>query len=265
MSKYCKGYKPQNGFTKISSIGDGDLKLTEFGIISLNKGQDFSAENGDFEVALIILGGKCSISGEGFSFSAIGERKDVFSGKPYTVYLPVNTAYTISADTDVEIAWTASPSSYRTDAYVITPEQVKEAHIGKDTYQRDAYLMLTDDYPADHFFIGEAFVPSGNHASYPPHRHDADNLPEEVDMEEIYFFRFKPQQGYGIQKIYTEDRSIDFTCTVEENDTTLIPKGYHPVINAPGYTMYYLWIMTGSKHRKFINVIDPAHKWILDQ
>ena len=263
MSKYCKTYKPQNGFTKISSIGDGDLKLTEFGIISLNQGQEYSAENGDYEVALIVLGGKCSVSGEGFDFSGIGERKDVFSGKPCTVYLPSGTSYTISADTDVEIAWTASPTSFKTEPYMITPEQVKAVHIGNENYQRDAYLVLTDECPSDHFFIGEAFVPSGNHASYPPHRHDADNLPEEVDMEEVYFFRFNPQQGYGIQKIYTDDRSIDFTCTVEENDTTLIPEGYHPVINAPGYTMYYLWIMTGGNHRKFLNVIDPKHKWIL--
>jgi len=165
--------------------------------------------------------------------------------------------------TDVEIAWTASPSTLKTAAYVITPEQVKEAHIGKENYQRDAVLMLTEAFPAQHLFIGEAYVPSGNHASYPPHRHDFDNLPVEVDMEELYFFRFNPEQGYGIQKIYTDDGSIDFTCTVKQNDTTLIPRGYHPVINAPGYTMYYLWIMTGQNHRKFLSVIDPQHKWIL--
>jgi len=82
-------------------------------------------------------------------------------------------------------------------------------------------------------------------------------------MEEIYFFRFNPEQGYGIQRIYTDDNSIDFTCTVKQNDTTLIPRGYHPVINAPGYTMYYLWIMAGQNNRKFLSVIDLAHKWIL--
>jgi len=123
--------------------------------------------------------------------------------------------------------------------------------------------MLTDAFPAAHLFIGEAYVPSGNHASYPPHRHDFDNLPVEVDMEELYFFRFNPEQGYGIQKIYTDNRDINFTCTVKQNDTTLIPRGYHPVINAPGYTMYYLWIMAGQNHRKFLSVIDPDHKWIV--
>lgn len=263
MSEYLRSYVKKDGFTKISSIGDGDLKLTEFGIINLEKGGIVSSDSGKSEIALIILGGKCSIAGDGFEFKNIGGRKDVFSGKPHTVYIPCGNKYAITAETDVDIAWTASPSSLETAAYVIGPDQVKEAHIGRENYQRDAYLILTDAFPAAHLYIGEAFVPSGNHASYPPHRHDFDNLPVEVDMEEIYFFRFNPEQGYGIQKIYTDDNSIDFTCTVKHNDATLIPRGYHPVINAPGYTMYYLWIMAGQKNRKFLSVIDPVHKWIL--
>lgn len=262
---YLKHYKSQDGFTKISTIGDGDLELTEFGIIKLEQGNSYRASSGESEIALIILGGKCSVSGDGFTFENLGERKDVFSGKPYTVYIPFGKSYEIKADSDVELAWTASPSDLDTPAYVISPDQVKEVNIGKDSYERDAYLMLTDEFPARHLFIGEAFVPSGNHASFPPHRHDADSLPDEVDMEEIYFFRFSPGQGYGIQKIYTDDRSIDFTCTVEQNDTALIPEGYHPVINAPGYKMYYLWIMAGQNHRKFKSVIDPNHKWLLEK
>ncbi len=262
--EYLKHYKPQNGFTKISKIGDGELKLSEFGIISLKDGERFSEKTEGNEVALIILGGKCTIAGEGFEYNEIGARKDVFDGKPYTVYVPCQSSYEITAVGDVELAWTASPCTDTSiKSYMITPEQVKEVHIGKESYQRDAYLMLTDAFPSSHLFIGEAFVPSGSHASYPPHRHDFDNLPTEVDMEEIYFFRFTPGQGYGIQKIYTDDRSdLDVTCTVEQNDTTLIPRGYHPVINAPGYTMYYLWIMAGENHRKFLSVPDPAHAWV---
>lgn len=263
MKNYLCSYKKTNGFSKISGIGDGDMKLTEFGIIDLKKGGKYSGATGEKEFAFVILGGKCTVSGNGFEFKNIGERKDVFSGRPYTVYIPCGKDYAITADTDVEIAWTSTPSDLKTDAYVIAPDKVKEVHIGKENYQRDAYLMLTDEYPSAHLYIGEAYVPSGNHASYPPHRHDFDNLPVEVDMEEIYFFRFNPDQGYGIQRIYTDDCSIDFTCTVKNNDTTLIPRGYHPVINAPGYTMYYLWIMAGQNHRKFLSVTDPEHKWII--
>ena len=260
---YKVTYKPKPGFSKISSLGDGELRLTEFGLIRLADGQAFQANSGGFEVALVILGGTCSVSGDGFAFAKVGGRPDVFSGKPHTVYIPRHTTYEIKAVGDVEIAWADSPSELDTPAYVITPDQVIDCHIGKGSYERDAYLMLTEKFPSAHFYIGEAFVKDGRHASYPPHRHDVDNPPTEVDMEEIYFFRFRPQQGYGIQKIYTDDRLLDVTYTVEENDTTLIPRGYHPVTAAPGYEMYYLWVMGGAVNRKFVSVIDPAHKWVL--
>lgn len=258
---YLTEYKVKDGFSKVVKNGDGELKYIEFGIISLKAGKEYSGATASSEWAFIVLGGKCNISGEGFSFNA-GERKDVFSGKPHTVYIPNGRKFTVKAVTDVEIAWTSSPSDLKTEPYMISPEQVKEAHLGKENYQRDAYLMLTDAFPSSHLFIGEAYVPSGNHASYPPHKHDVDNLPLEVNMEELYFFRFNPEQGYGIQRIYTSDASIDFTCTVKNNGITLIPRGYHPVINAPGYTMYYLWIMAGPVNRKFLSVADPEHKWI---
>ena len=201
------------------------------------------------------------MKGDGFEFASVGERADVFSGKPHTVYIPCHTAYEITALGPVDIAWAASPSTLKTDAYVITPDQVVECHIGKGSYERDAYLMLTEKFPSAHFYIGEAFVKDGRHASYPPHRHDFDNPPVEVDMEEVYFFRFKPFQGYGIQKIYTDSRSIDETYTVQDHHTVLIPEGYHPVATAPGYTMYYLWVMAG-KNRRFLSRQDPDHRWI---
>jgi 5-deoxy-glucuronate isomerase len=260
--EYRKRYQPQPGFTQLVAPGDGGLTLTSFGIINLTKGETCEAETGEMEVVLIILGGKCSVRGDGFDFPNLGERADVFSGKPYTIYIPCGKKYSVTADSDVQLAWTAAPSTLSADAYVIRPEQVKEAHIGKENYQRDAYLILTDATPSAHFFIGEAFVPSGNHASYPPHRHDFDNLPTEVDMEEIYFFRFNPEQGYGLQTLYTDDRAIDCACRVEQNDVTLLPRGYHPVTCAPGYTMYYLWIMAGKVNRKFLSVIDPTHQWL---
>lgn len=261
--KHLRHWEPRGGFTRIVSTGDGELQLTEFGIISLRQGEEHCADSGRREIALVILGGLCTISGAGFRFGGIGGRKDVFSGKPHAAYVPCGTAYSIRAESDVEIAWASAPSELETPAFVIAPGQVKEVHLGKENYQRDAHMILTDASPAAHLFIGEAFVPSGNHASFPPHRHDFDNLPVEVDMEELYFFRFNPPQGYGIQKIYTDDRSLDVTCTVRHNDTTLIPRGYHPVVNAPGYTMYYLWVMAGRNHRKFLSVIDPDHRWIL--
>jgi 5-deoxy-glucuronate isomerase len=122
-------------------------------------------------------------------------------------------------------------------------------------------MMVAEEVPADYLFIGEAIVPPANWASFPPHRHDFDDLPYEVDMEEIYYFRFDRPQGFGIQKIYTDSRSIDETYTVQDHHTVLIPEGYHPVATAPGYSMYYLWVMAGQ-NRRFLSRPDPDHGWV---
>ena len=62
-------------------------------------------------------------------------------------------------------------------------------------------------------------------------------------MEEVYFYRVRPSDGFGLQMVYTQDRSIDDSYIVRENDTVLIPKGYHPAAASPGNALYILWIM----------------------
>ena len=249
------------GFTRILSPGDSDMKLTGFGLLSLHAGQKHAARGTKAEVALVVLGGRCSVRGRRIEFNAIGERRDVFSGLPHTVYLPIDTDYEIEAITDLEVAVAESPATRKTEPALIGPAQVKCKALGRDNFSRQALIMIDESFPSEHFFIGEAIVPPGNWGSFPPHRHELDNPPDELAMEEIYFFRFNPTGGFGMQRIYTDALDVDATYTVRHNDTIAIPRGYHPVVNAPGYTMYYLWVMAGGK-RGFINHKDPQHGWI---
>lgn len=261
--QYKRPWNPTPGLSEIVTPGDAGLKQIYFAMLCLRAGESHEVAAEDKETALVVLSGTCTVRGEGFVFDGIGQRKDVFSGKPATVYLPAENGYTVEATTDVEVAVCQAASDRSGMPQVIRPEDVKEVTIGRDNWTRTAYLVVGDDVPAHFLFIGEALVPPGNWASFPPHRHDEDALPDEVDMEEIYFFRFDRPGGFGIQKIYTDDRSIDETITFEENDTLLIPEGYHPVVAAPGYSMYYLWIMAGAE-RKFISRQDPKHRWVAE-
>jgi 5-deoxy-glucuronate isomerase len=249
------------GFRRILRPGDSEMKLIGFGLLKMKAGQRQVFAGDQLEVALVVLGGRCTVRGGSFEFLNIGSRKDVFSGSPYTVYLPANIACEVEAVTDLEVAVAESPSIGVGRPQLIGPEQVKSMALGRDNFSRQAITMIDEKFPSEHFFIGEAIVPSGNWASFPPHRHEFDNPPDELAMEEIYFFRFNQIQGFGMQKIYTDTRDIDVTYTVRHNDTVAIPRGYHPVVNAPGYTMYYLWVMAGHR-RGFINHKDPQHSWI---
>lgn len=254
---------PKQGYNKVFDVGEYNMALTSFGLIQLADGTSYKGSTGDFEVALVLLGGKCSVKGKDFQFAEVGKRRNVFDGKPHTVYLPRHTDYEITALGDVDIAYNASPATRDTARpTVITPEECRTLSLGRDNFSRAATIMLDEKFDSEHFYIGEGMIPSGNWSGYPPHRHDFDNLPDEIDMEETYFYRFDPPQGFGIQKVYQPDGSIDETYTVKNNDTVAIAEGYHPLCGAPGYQMYYLWTMTGKVNRGLISYKDPLHSWV---
>jgi 5-deoxy-glucuronate isomerase len=43
-----------------------------------------------------------------------------------------------------------------------------------------------------------------------------------------------------------------------------IPGGYHPVVAAPGYRLYYLWAIgaCAGSPRALATFDDPAHAWL---
>lgn len=254
-------WKPNPGLTLLSRPGDAGMQHLSFGMIALAPGERYRLAPCDQETALVLVKGEAAVSGPALSRQTIGPRSDFFREKAWTVFLPAQTECEIEATRGCEIALCQAPSARSGTPVVIPPLKVKEVALGKPGFQRKAWMMLTEELPADYLFIGEALVPPANWASFPPHRHDFDDLPREVDMEEIYYFRFDRPQGFGIQKIYTDSRSIDETLTVQDHHAVLIPEGYHPVCTAPGYTMYYLWIMAG-RNRRFLSQPDPDHAWV---
>ena len=255
--------RPQSGYNNVFGVGAAGMQLTRFGILKLAAGEAWSGNTGDYEAALVLLGGKCAVSGDGFSFAEVGGRADVFSGKPHTVYLPRHTVYTVKALTALEIAVNESPATRDTaKPTVIAPEQCRVMTLGRDNFTRIATVMLDETFDSEHFYIGDGLIPSGNWSGYPPHRHEFDNPPAEIAMEETYYYRFQPEQGFGIQKVYTPDGTIDETYTVKNHDTVAIARGYHPLCGAPGYQMYYLWTMAGKVNRGLISSKDPLHAWV---
>jgi 5-deoxy-glucuronate isomerase len=126
-------------------------------------------------------------------------------------------------------------------------------------YVRD---ILPQTEPAEALLVVEVITPPGNASSYPPHKHDTDALPVESSLEETYYHRLDPPQGFAFQRVYTDDRSLDETMTVEDRDVVMVPRGYHPVVVPHGYTSYYLNVMAGPRRVwHFHN--DPAHEWML--
>lgn len=85
--------------------------------------------------------------------------------------------------------------------------------------------------------------------------------PSEVDLEEIYYYRIERPEGYAIQRVYSYDGERDATLTVRDGELVLIPDGYHPVVAAHGYNIYYLNALSGSA-RSLAASLDPNYSWV---
>ena len=115
------------------------------------------------------------------------------------------------------------------------------------------------DLPARRLVVGETYTPSGNWSTYPPHKHELDNLPYEAYQEEMYFFKLNPPDGFGMIRYYTDD--FDNAYVVKDNTILMAPDGYHTTNSAPGYTSYFMWFMAGNQRVQATHE-DPALSWV---
>jgi 5-deoxy-glucuronate isomerase len=231
--------------------------------VKLAPGERFEGVNDGVEAVIVVQGGRCDVTGSEGEFRGVGERANVFAGLPHAVYLPVGARYTITAVTDVEFAVCTSKADQRFPARHLTPADVVVEIRGDGNATRQINKIVQPEFPAHRILVVEVFTPSGNWSSYPPHKHDVHAMPGEADLEEIYYYRIDKPEGYAIQKVYNDDRTLDETLTVHDGELVLIPEGYHPVVAPPGYNVYYLNVLAGSA-RSMAATDDPAYGWVRD-
>jgi 5-deoxy-glucuronate isomerase len=216
------------------------------------------------EVCVVVLRGRVSVTAGNDVWRDIGARESVFEDRaPYAVYAPPGTSVSVTAHTSAEIGVASAPAQPGRAARLIEPSTMKQSVRGTGANTRYVCDILPQTEPADHLLVVEVRTPSGHSSSYPPHKHDTDNLPTESSLEETYYHRLNPAQGFAFQRVYTDDRSLDESLAVEDHDVVLVPRGYHPVVVPYGYDSYYLNVMAGpTREWHFKN--DPAHEWMLD-
>lgn len=219
-----------------------------FELNRLNDGETLTGDAGERETCIVVVTGRADISAGGEAFGLVGERMDVFDGKPWSVYVPGGARYAIRAQGSCEIALCSAPAVEPRPARLISPDDVAEETRGKGTNTRHVRNILPDTSPiASSLLVVEVITPGGNWSSYPPHKHDTDDYPNETLLEETYYHRFKRGNGFGFQRIYTEDGSLDETMAFGHGDVVLAPRGYHPVGAPHGFDLYYLNVMAGPR------------------
>jgi len=233
-----------------------------FEMRAMRRGERVAMQTGEREICVVILSGRARVTAGAFDSGPIGERADVFSGPPWSVYAPPHADVAIEAVEPCEIAIGSAPATGRFPARLIAPADVETLTRGKGTNARHIRNVLPETADAESLLMVEVITPGGHWSSYPPHKHDRDALPEESYLEETYYHRLSPPQGFALQRVYTDDRALDETMAVGDGDVVLVPRGYHPVGAPHGYELYYLNVMAGPKRIwRFHN--DPAHEWLM--
>lgn len=234
-----------------------------FGLYRLAPGETAAEATGDREAILVLVEGKATLTAGGQNFGEMGDRMSPFEQTPpHCLYVPNGSDWQATATTACTLAVCTAPGTGGHQVARLGPAGIELTPRGKGTNTRyiNAIAMEGRDV-ADSLLVTEVFTPSGHWSSYPPHRHDEDNFPDMTYLEETYYHRLNPVQGFAIQRVFTEDGSLDETMTVSDHDLVLVPKGHHPCAAPYGYDLYYLNVMAGPLRKwRFAN--HPDHNWI---
>jgi 5-deoxy-glucuronate isomerase len=217
------------------------------------------------ETAAVVLTGRVEAVADGTPLGTAGRRASVFESPGDTVYAPPGTALELTAldGGPVQVAIASAAAEPKPDAppaRIISAADQRIAEVGEGNWSRNVRTILGPEHPAVRLLLGETINPPGNWSSYPPHRHDRDNPPQEVDLEEVYLFKTDPAGGFGVQIRYDLGGDEE-AFLVRDDDIAAIRAGFHPVVAAAGYSLYYLWVMAGEG-RVMIPYLDPAHAWV---
>ena len=234
-----------------------------FRVARLAPGQRFAGGADDRETCLVLVTGTATIVAGAHRFERVGGRASPFEDRaPGAVYAPAGTRWEVTADDGVELAVCSAPGTAHGEPRLIGEADMSRETRGQGTNTRHVRNILPQGEPADSLLVVEVVTPGGHWSSYPPHKHDTAAEGAETALEETYYHRLQPPQGFAFQRVYTDDRTLDETVCVEDGDVVMVPRGYHPVGAAHGYDLYYLNVLAGPA-RSWIFRNDPAHDWII--
>ena len=239
-------------------------EYVSFTVYHLVMGQTLHGAANGRETAAVVLSGTGQAELNGQQVGQFGERLSVFENTaPYALYLSEDGNYQVKCTSPgMEVAVASAPTTHRhLRARVIRPEEVSVELRGEGNTQRRVQHILDTDQEAERLLLVEVITPAGNWSSFPPHKHDTENPPHEAYLEETYYHRLQPTDGFAFQRVYTYD-GFDETVAVHDGELVLVPKGYHVVSAAPGFDLYYLNVMAGP-HRVWKYQVDPAFHRLL--
>jgi 5-deoxy-glucuronate isomerase len=245
-------------------------RYLSFRALGLENGEEVAAGASDREAAVVVIaGGSVRIDIGGSAGLHLGGRASVFDAPPWAAYLPAGCEATVvgrpgRGQKETVVAIAEAPVRARAatvpEPMIIRPQDVRVEVRGAGNATRQINHIVTPEFPADRLLLVEVYTPGGNWSSWPPHKHDVDDMPREAVLEEIYYYQLRRREGWGIQRLYRRGHSRDALWAVRHGDLVLVTDGYHPFVAAHGYDAYYLNALAGDR-RTMAFSDDPDLAW----
>lgn len=230
--------------------------LLDFGILKMKRGDEYRSEAGT-ERAFLLIEGTCTFRWDKKSVSV--ERDSCFGESPTALHVSKDTEVVIQADDECELCIEGAENNNSFESRLFMPKDVRSDIFGGGTLNETSIRTVRTVFdgeinPLSNMVLGEVINHPGKWSSYPPHHHP---------QPEIYHYRFFPEQGFGIS-VLDDDASV-----VKHGDTTLIPPGKtHSQGAAPGYAMYYIWMIPHLPEDRWVpstRYYTKEHEWLLEK
>jgi 5-deoxy-glucuronate isomerase len=248
----------QIGYEVIINNHEALEHINHFGILRLGNFHAYEENTGPNEAMLHLIEGSCALYINGDKFADLNGRPNPFQGKPTAVYLPPNSDYAIEGQ--VEMTITQSKAAQGGEPWLISPDTLTPAQVGRDNWQRQVTMIAKPDFPSQKLILGETVNPPGNWSGVPTHKHDTVRPGVESLHEELYYFRVDRPGGWGIERVYDKN-GLDQILLLQDRVVTLKPRGYHTVAAAPGFTLFYTFVLAGPS-KPLLAPLDPDQAWI---
>ena len=249
-------YKPGSATVKIAVTPEtAGWRFLRFFAVELAPGERFRYQQPGEEAALVPISGEAVVHLAGEAYPTA--RQSVFTELPEVFYAPPGAAIEVEAKGAFAFAVGSAPAEGRLPPRRIRREEIPVEMRGGANVSRQISHVLAPPLPAERLLLFEVYTPSGNWSSWPPHRHDG-RLGSPY-LEEVYYYRIAPKNGWAVQRVYAED--LDELVRVADGEAVLVPRGYHPVAAAPGSNVYYLNYLAGEERTTRV-VDDPEWAWM---
>jgi 5-deoxy-glucuronate isomerase len=264
-----------NNNNAIVDMDDTHVPLAYFNIVRLKKGESFLSAVPGYETGLVPAHGTIDVDVEGNGlearfFAGIGNRESVWVDEPSAVYVPVGCAARFTCRSETTEVFVAGARFDETlEPFAVRPADIDPVQYGSDetkTHRKIKHILgRNPPGRVGRLLVSELFtVGAGGWSGFPPHKHDTDRPPEETRHDEIYNFRFRPENGFGLQLLQRPDASTGEASHIISGSTMKIGAGYHPCVAAPGYEMYYFTILAGFSQRPLIQFFQPQHAYQIE-